>query len=246
MILAPRIYNLARIRHTNSQLKADKAEGPGRSRHGFLDISLVQLLSRVQLFLTPWTAACQASLSSPSPRACSNSCPPSRWCHPTISSSVVPFSPHLQSFRASGSFPVSQFFASGGQSMALLLQHQSFQWIFRTDFLQGWLVRSPWSPSDSQESSTPQFKSIDSSTLSFLYGPILIRYEAEVPRFQSCVVKNSRKSKAETFCLCILLESRLSEWKRKCVLPWNPAVSSIFLIIYTEYSGQSFAVSLYI
>ena len=107
--------------------------------------------------------------------------------------------------------------------MALLLQHQSFQWIFRTDFLQGWLVRSPWSPSDSQESSTPQFKSIDSSTLSFLYGPILIRYEAEVPRFQSCVIKNSRKSKAETFCLCILLESRLSEWKRKLCSPLKPS-----------------------
>ena len=55
--------------------------------------------------------------SSPTPRACSNSCPSSRWCHPTISSSVVPFSSHLQSFPASGSFPISQFFASGGQSI---------------------------------------------------------------------------------------------------------------------------------
>ena len=51
---------------------------------------------------------------SPTPRACSNSCPSSQWCHPTISSSVVPFS-HLQSFPASGSFPMSQFFTSGGQ-----------------------------------------------------------------------------------------------------------------------------------
>ena len=65
MVLAPRIYNLERIRHTNSQLKVDKAEGPqrGRSRHGFLDINSVQLLSHVRLFATPWTAACQASLS---------------------------------------------------------------------------------------------------------------------------------------------------------------------------------------
>ena len=54
---------------------------------------------------------------SPAPRACSNSCPSSRWCHPIISSSVVPFSSCLQSFPASGSFPVSQFFASGGQSI---------------------------------------------------------------------------------------------------------------------------------
>ena len=53
---------------------------------------------------------------SPTPKACSNSCPLSRWCHPTISSPVVPFSSHLQSFPASGSFPVSPLFASGGQS----------------------------------------------------------------------------------------------------------------------------------
>ena len=55
---------------------------------------------------------------SPTPRACSNSCPSSWWCHPTISSSVVPFSSCLQSFPASGSFQMSQFFASGGQSVA--------------------------------------------------------------------------------------------------------------------------------
>ena len=57
--------------------------------------------------------------SSPTPGTCSNSCPLSWWCHPTISSSVVPFSSCLQSLPASGSFPVSQFFASGGQSTGL-------------------------------------------------------------------------------------------------------------------------------
>ena len=51
------------------------------------------------------------------PGAYSNSCPSSWWCHPTISSSVVPFSSHLQSFPASGSFPMSQFFTSGGQKV---------------------------------------------------------------------------------------------------------------------------------
>ena len=55
----------------------------------------------------------------PIPRTCSNSCPLSWRCHPTISSSVVPFSSCLQSFPASGSFPVSQFFASGGQSIGV-------------------------------------------------------------------------------------------------------------------------------
>ena len=54
---------------------------------------------------------------SPAPGAYSNSCPSSWWCHPTISSSVVPFSSCLQSFQAWGSFPMSQFFASGGQSI---------------------------------------------------------------------------------------------------------------------------------
>ena len=58
---------------------------------------------------------------SPTPRVYSNSCPLSQWCHTTISSSVIPFSSSLQSFPASGSFPVSQFFASGGQSIGISL-----------------------------------------------------------------------------------------------------------------------------
>ena len=56
---------------------------------------------------------------SPTPGAYSNSCPLNRWCHPTISSSVVSFSSHLQSFPASGPFPMSQFFASRGQSIGV-------------------------------------------------------------------------------------------------------------------------------
>ena len=56
---------------------------------------------------------------SQTPRACSNSCPSSRWCHPTISSSVIPFSFCLQSFPVSGSFQMSQFFALGGQSIGV-------------------------------------------------------------------------------------------------------------------------------
>ena len=57
---------------------------------------------------------------SPSPRVCSHSCPLSQWCHPTISSSVTPFSSCLQSHLASGSFPVSRLFASGGKSIGAL------------------------------------------------------------------------------------------------------------------------------
>ena len=81
--------------------------------------SSVQLLSRVQLFAAPWTAALQLPCPSPTPGACSNSCPLSQWCHSTISSSVVPFSSCLQSFPALGCFSISQFFASGGQSIGV-------------------------------------------------------------------------------------------------------------------------------
>ena len=72
---------------------------------------------------------------SPTPGAYSNSYPSSWWCHPTILSSVIPFSSCLQSFPASGSFPMSQFFASGGQRIGVSASASSLQWILRTDFL---------------------------------------------------------------------------------------------------------------
>ena len=78
-----------------------------------LNLSLVELLSCGRFFVIPWTA--RLACPSLSPRVCSNSCPLTRWCHPTISSFVTPFSFCLQSFPALGSFPVSQLLASGGQ-----------------------------------------------------------------------------------------------------------------------------------
>ena len=71
---------------------------------------------------------------SPTPGVHPNPCPLSRWCHPTISSSVDPFSSCPQSLSASGSFQMNQLSTSGGQVLEFQLQHQSFQWIFRTDF----------------------------------------------------------------------------------------------------------------
>ena len=125
----------------------------------------VQSLSRVQLFVTPWTEACQASLSI------TNSCPLSQWCHPTISSSVVPFSFRLQSFPASGFFSVSQFFLSGGQSTRVSVSASVLPMNTQDSFPLGWIGCSP---RDSQESSpTPQFININSSVLSFLYSPTL-------------------------------------------------------------------------
>ena len=82
-----------------------------------IQFSSVQSLSRVWLFLTPWTAASKASLSITNSRSLPKLMSMSRWCHPTILSSLVPFSFRIQSFSASGSFPMSQFFTSGDQSI---------------------------------------------------------------------------------------------------------------------------------
>ena len=113
---------------------------------------------------------------SPTPRVYPNSCPLSRWCHLTISTSVVPFSSCLKSFLTSGSFQMRQLFASGGQSIGasastsvLPMNTQDWSPLGWT----GWI--SLQSKGLSQESSpAPQFKSINSSALSFLYNPTLM------------------------------------------------------------------------
>ena len=110
---------------------------------------------------------------SPTPGVHPNPCPLSQWCHPTISSSVVPFSSCLQSFPSSGSFQMSQLFASGGQSTgasasASLLPMNIQDWFPLQ--LTGLILHFK----DSQESSPAlQFKSIISSVLNFLYGATL-------------------------------------------------------------------------
>ena len=80
--------------------------------------SSVQSLSCVRLLLPHGMQHARPPCPSPTPRACSNSCPLSWWCHPTISSSVVPFF-CLQSFPPSGCFPINQFFASSGQNIGV-------------------------------------------------------------------------------------------------------------------------------
>ena len=139
-----------------------------------VQFSSVQSLSHVRLFATPWIAACQAPLSITNSwnslrLTFINSVMPSSHL-----SSVVPFSSCLQSLPASESFPMNQLFSWDGQST-------------RVSALASFLPKKPqgWSPSeltgwislqskDSQESSpAPQFKSINSSALSFLYSPTL-------------------------------------------------------------------------
>ena len=85
----------------------------------FSPISSVQLLSHIDSLQARGLQHARLRCPSPTPGAYSNSCTLSWWCHPTISSSVVPFSSCLQSFPASGSFPMSQFFTSGGQRIAV-------------------------------------------------------------------------------------------------------------------------------
>jgi len=106
-----------------------------------------------------------------SPEICSNSCPLSWWCHPVITFSDALFFSCLQSFLASGSFPMSQLFTSGPQSFSFSFSHSNEYWglisfrIDRFDLLadQG-ILKSPLAP---------QFKSINSLARSFHYGPIL-------------------------------------------------------------------------
>ena len=100
-----------------------------------VQFSSVQLLSHVRLLRPHGPQHARPPCPSPTPRVYPNICPLSWWCHPTISSSVIPFS-CPQSFPASGSFQMSQLFAfQVAKVLEFQLQHQSFQWTPRTDFL---------------------------------------------------------------------------------------------------------------
>ena len=111
---------------------------------------------------------------SPTPRVHPNSCASSRWCPPATSSSVVPFFSCPQSLPASESFPMSQLFAWGGQSIGVSVLASVLPKNAQVWSPLGWMVGSPCSLRDPQESSpTPQFISINSSALSFLHSPTL-------------------------------------------------------------------------
>ena len=108
---------------------------------------------------------------SPTPRIYPNSCPLSQWCHPTISSSVIPFSSCLQSFPGSGSFQMSHLFASGGQSMGVSASTSVLPMNTQDLPPLGWTGLISLLSKNSQEPSpTPQFKSINCFFLSLLYG----------------------------------------------------------------------------
>ena len=179
-ILSPCLFNIyAEYIMWNSRLDeaqaGTKIAGRNISNPRYVDESVQFSCSVVSDSLRPHGLQhARLPCLSPMPRAYSNPCPSRWWCHPTISSSVVPFSSCPQSFLASRSFPMSQFFTSSGHSIGvsasasvLPVNTQDWSPLAWT----GWIS---FSQRDSQESSpTPLFKSINSSALSLLCGPTL-------------------------------------------------------------------------
>ena len=145
------------------------------------------------------------SCPSPTPGVYPNPCPLSQWCHPTISSSVIPFSFCPQSFPASGSFPMSQLFASGGQSMgvsasASVLPMNTQDWTHLG--WTGWIFLQ--SKGLSRPSPTPQFKSINSSVLSFLYKPTLTSIHDHWKNHSLDQMELCWQSNVSAFLICCL------------------------------------------
>ena len=162
-------------------------------------VDVVWLLSCVWFFATSWTAACQTSCPSLSPRVCSNLYSLSQWNNPTLLSSVSPFSSCLQSFWVSESFPMSQLFISGGQSIGasasvsvLPMNIQGWFSLGLTDHLavQGTLK--------SLFQQHVQKHQLFGTQLSLLYGPTHI-YIVEKPYLRSYRPLSAK------WCLCFLI-----------------------------------------
>ena len=131
-------------------------------------IVVVLSLSHVQLFVTPWTAACQASLSFTVSWSLLKLMSIESWSHPTISSSVTPFSSCPQSFQHQGLLQCVGSLHQVVKVLELQFQHQSFQWIFRTDFLwMDWLALLV--VQGTLKNLLQQFESTSFSVLSLLY-----------------------------------------------------------------------------
>ena len=152
------------------QKELNLKHGTGRG----VQFSSVQSLSHVDSLQPHGLQHTRLLCPSPTAGVYSNSCPLSRWCHLTISSSVAPSPPTFNLSQHQGLFLWVSSSHQVAKVLEFQLQHQYFQWTLRTAFLQDGLVGSSCSPRGCQESSpTLQFKSIDSSALSFLYSPTL-------------------------------------------------------------------------
>ena len=159
----------------------------------------------------------------PSPGACSNPCPSSRWCHPTTSSSVIPFSSHLQSFPASGSFPMSWFFASGGQRIGVSASASVLPMNIQDWFLLGFTgLISLLSKGLSRvfSNTTVQKHPLFSAQASLWYNSHICTRLLEKPYlwlYGPLLAK---------LCLCFLI----------CCLGWSEQISLIFLAVVTVCS----------
>jgi len=157
---------------------------------------------------------CRVPCPSLSPGVCSNSCPLSRWCYLTISSSIVPFPSCPQSFPASEPFPVSQFFASGGQSI-----RASASASVLSMNIQGWFplgltgLISFLSKGLSRVISRTKLESISSSALSLLYGPTLTSHTLLL----HTKIWSYRLGSAK-WCLCFLICWTVEGAKRLCLI----------------------------
>ena len=160
------IVSLAKLKKNISGIKT----------HWLGQFSSVQLLDSVvsDFFQPHGLQHARPLCPSPTPRIYSNSCPLSQWCHPTISSSVIPFFSLLQSFPASGSFQMSHFFSSSGQSIRVSASASILLMNIQDWFPSGW---TGWislhSKGLSRVFSNTTAQNINSSTLSFLYSPNL-------------------------------------------------------------------------
>ena len=143
--------------------------------NGYMFLSVQFSLSVISNSLQPhWLQHVRLLCPSSTPRACSNSCPLSQWCHPTISSSVTPFSSCLKSFPASGSFPMSKFFTSVDQSIGVSASTSVLPMNIQDWFPLGWTGWISLLPKGlSRVFPNTQFKSINSSVFSCPYSPTL-------------------------------------------------------------------------
>ena len=175
---------------------------------------------------------------SPIPEACSNSCPLSWWCHPTISSSIIPFSSCLQSFPASGSFPMSHFFASCGQSIGASDSASVLPMIIQDWFPLGWM---DWldllAVQGTFKSLLQHHSSKHSSALSFLYGPALtsIHNYWKNHSFIYGVLDLLCMERAVVFTTLTLWVTSLSS----CNLTFNPIQHTA---IHISFSSSSFRI----
>ena len=136
---------------------------------------VVQLLCQIWIFATPWKQHARLPCPSLSPGVCINLWPLSQWCYPTISSSLLPSFPALNLFQYQGFFPVSRLFTSGGPSIVTSTSASVLPVNIQNWFPLGWTgLISLQSKGLSKSSPVPQFESINSVTLSLLYGTTLV------------------------------------------------------------------------